>query len=34
MSEEEFLAGITGSDSGWRLAVEALRAAGQAFGPQ
>jgi hypothetical protein len=31
MSEEEFLAGITGNDSDFRLAVEALRSAGQAF---
>jgi hypothetical protein len=31
MSEEEFFAGITGSDSDLRLAVEALRSTGQGF---
>jgi hypothetical protein len=31
MSEEEFLAGLTGSDSDFRLAIEALRAADQPF---
>ncbi len=31
MSEEEFLAGLTGHDSDLRLAVEALRATGQPF---
>ena len=31
MSEEEFFAGITGNDSDLRLAVEALRSAGQGF---
>ncbi|MGD1085528.1 MAG: nucleotidyl transferase AbiEii/AbiGii toxin family protein [Verrucomicrobiota bacterium] len=31
MSEEEFLAGITGSDSDLRLAVEALRSTGHGF---
>lgn len=31
MSEEEFLAALTGSDSDLRLAVEALRACGQPF---
>ena len=31
MSEEEFLAALTGSDSDLRLAVEALRATGQSF---
>jgi hypothetical protein len=31
MSEEEFFAGITGNDSDWRLAVEALRSTGHGF---
>jgi hypothetical protein len=31
MSEEEFLAGITGNNSDFRLAVEALRSTGHAF---
>ncbi len=31
MSDEEFLAGLTGSDSDLRLAIAALRNAGQAF---
>src|SRR5665213_183991 len=31
MRDEEFLAGLTGSDSDLRLAVEALREAGQLF---